>query len=89
MGHLLGGPYQCVSNARFGSGVAGIANYLQFTVWPGLVQFPGVIQRTDHVIATMYDHARQMGDLAHVSNQLVRFEEGVVREVVTFDARNG
>ena len=34
----------------------------------------------------MHDHRRQVGDLGQITDQLVRFEEGVVHEVVAFDA---
>ncbi|MCY1440773.1 hypothetical protein D9M71_570580 [compost metagenome] len=37
----------------------------------------------------MHDNRRQVGDLRHVADQLVRLKESVVHEVVALDARNG
>ncbi|MNJ37153.1 hypothetical protein D3C77_319620 [compost metagenome] len=34
----------------------------------------------------MHDHRRQVGDLRHVADQLVRLEEGIIGEVMAFDA---
>ncbi|MNI53477.1 hypothetical protein D3C73_1083120 [compost metagenome] len=66
--------------------MASLADDLQFAVRPVLVQLPRVIDRADRVIATVDDHAWQVGDLVHVADQLVFFEERVVDEVVAFDA---
>lgn len=37
----------------------------------------------------MHDHPGQVGDARHVAQQLVRLEEGVVDEIVAFDAGDG
>lgn len=66
----------------------GVADDLQFAVRPGLVQGPGIVQRTDGVVAAMHDHARQMGDAVHVLEQLVGPEEALVDEEVVLDARD-
>ena len=88
-GHLLGSTYQGIGDARLGGRMAGIADDLQLAVGPGLVQRPGVVQRADGVVAAMHDDARQMGDLRHVTQQLVRLEKGVVDEVVALDTGDG
>ncbi|MCY1464166.1 hypothetical protein D9M71_821590 [compost metagenome] len=69
--------------------MASVTDDLQFAVRPSLVQLPGVIQRANHVIATMDDHAGQMSDFVHVANQLIGFKEGIVGEVVAFDTSDG
>ena len=37
----------------------------------------------------MHDHGRQVGNLVHVAQQLVRFQERVVHKVVAFNTGNG
>src|SRR3546814_8083717 len=62
----------------------------QLRLRPGLVQVPGVLDRADDVVAAMDDDAGDVGDLAHVAQQLVvDLEEAAVDEVMVLDPREG
>src|SRR3546814_8586813 len=54
------------------------------------MHIPGRAHRTDHVVATLDDHRRPVAHRGDVGEQLVvAFEETLVREIVTLDAREG
>jgi len=44
-----------INRAGLRSGVAGITNDFEVRTRPGLMQFPGIAQRTNHVVASMHD----------------------------------
>lgn len=85
---LVRRPHQRVDVLRLERGVAGGGGNDQFALRPRLVQVPGVLDRADHVIAAVDDHAGDVGDAVGVAQQLVfDFEEAAVDEVVVLDAR--
>jgi hypothetical protein len=52
-----------------------------------LVQIPGAAHRAHHVEAPLHDDRRDVADLRHVFEQLVRpLEKPAIHEVVTLDA---
>jgi len=59
----------------------------QLTPRPGLVQFPGVLERTDHVVSALHDHAGNVFDAMCVAQELaLDLEEAAVDEVMILDA---
>src|SRR5690606_11367130 len=63
---------------------------LQLRLRPRLVQVPRVLQRADHVVAAVHDHAGDVGDAVRVAQQLVLdLEESAVDEVVVLDPGEG
>ena len=62
---------------------------LELTVCPGFVQLPGVVQRTNDVVATMHDDAWQVRDLVHVTKQLIRLQKRLIDEVMALDTGVG
>lgn len=81
-------PHECVGDAGFGGGVAGVGDDLQRCFGPGAVEVPCVHHRTDDVVTSMHDHAGDVSNAIDVFDQvIIRVEETVVHEVVTFDSR--
>ena len=64
-----------------------IVDKLEFRFWPRLVQFPGSLDRTDHVVSALHDYAGYSLELAGISEQLLVFEKALVHEVMVLDAR--
>ena len=52
---LIADAHQSVDDAGFTGGVTSITDDLQPRTQPDSVQGGGVVERTDHVVATMYD----------------------------------
>src|SRR5689334_7643750 len=85
----VGGPDECIADARFGDRVAGVGNDLEFRLRPGFVQVPRIQERTNDVVTSMHDHRRNVTYAIDVLDQIViSFEEAVVDEVVTLDTRH-
>src|SRR5262249_35378421 len=67
--------------------MAGVRDDLEPRLGPGAVQVPGVADRADEIVAAVDDDARYVADARHLLEQVViGREEGVVLEVVAFDA---
>ena len=59
----------------------------QLGLGPCPVQSPRAGQRTDHVVATLDDDARDMPDLLYILQKLIiGLEESTVYEIVGFDS---
>src|SRR3546814_8084094 len=85
------GPFdELGKNARLARGVASVADDFKRGFRPCAMQIPGRAHRTDHVVATLDDHRRNVAHRGDVGEQLVvAFEETLVREIVTLDSREG
>src|SRR3546814_9159176 len=61
-----------------------------YTLLPYTTLFRSVLDRADDVVAAMDDDVGDVGDLAHVAQQLVvELEEAAVDEIVVLDPREG
>src|ERR1051325_1702141 len=70
--------------------MAGIRNNFQLRLRPGAMELPGAHDRANNVVTTLHDDTRNSADTADVFDQIiVGWEEGVVHEVVAFDACEG
>ena len=81
------GADQCIDDAGFAGGVAGVRDDAQFGLWPSGMQRVRLVDRTDHVVTALHDHARYAGQTLRVTHDLVGFEKTVVHEIVALDAR--
>src|SRR5438876_1631705 len=90
LSELVGRFHQRADVSRLGHGVPGIGRNVQLGLGPGAMKFPRTHHRTNDVVATLHDYPRDVTNLADILDQIiVRVEEGVVHEVMAFDAREG
>ena len=67
-----------------------VRNDIECCFWPGPMQLPRAHQRTNNVVPAMNNHRGEAANSIDMFKQVVvSFEEAVVREVVTFYARQG
>lgn len=68
--------------------MSGVRNDIECCLWPGPMQLPRAPQRANNVVPAMHNHR---GDVAYSIDMfkqvVVSFKEAIVREVVTFYAR--
>src|SRR4029078_13578310 len=77
-------------DSRFADRMAGVRNNFQLRLGPGAMKLPGAHYRTNNVVPALHDDARNSADTADVLDQIiVSREEGVVHEVVAFNASEG
>src|SRR5690606_36332533 len=76
-----------VNDPGFGHSVAGVGNNSEVGARPSPLQIPRVAQGSNHVIAAVYDHARNVGDFVGFLKELaVALQKASVHEVVALDA---
>src|SRR5262245_15598013 len=81
---------QPVDGARLHGGVAGVGDDVEVGFRPAPVELPGRDHRTDHVVATLDDHRRDVTDPVDAVEELIRMtEERAVDEVVALDPGDG
>ena len=69
--------------------MAGIPANMQLGFRPGLVQGQGIIQRAHHVVTAVHNYPGDIRQPTRVPHNLIRFQKGVVHEVVALNARQG
>ena len=78
------------TDARLAQGVARARDHLQLRLGPAGRQTPGRMRRTDHVIASLHDRARDLGDEVHVIEDLtVALQKSAIDEIVILKPGNG
>src|SRR5712691_638628 len=76
--------------ARLHDRVSGVGRDVQVSFWPGAMQIPRARDRTDNIVAPLYNHPGNLSNLAHIFKQIVfGGEETVVHKVMTLNPRKG
>ena len=70
--HLFAAIDQGITDASLGDRMPGIVYYHEFTLWPMLVEQNSLVNRADHIIATMHDKSWYIFHFMDVIEYLAR-----------------